>query len=123
MCVRVVKSSQSGMGKTLYKNRVVAKLKSLLHGNTGPGDDSCVDMEDKEPDAGDAGGSDDESVSDGSVENKKHAVHVTVPLYEKWVDTHHVAMTLLCRLPPSTDVSPRLIHLDIAYEVRVHWCN
>ena len=117
--MRVVKSTRSGMGKTLYKNRFVAKLKSMLHGTTYSDDDSSTDVEGTETDDGDDDDSD-EPVSDISVKNRKQAVHVTVPLYEKQVDTHHVADVLLRCLPPSTDQSSRLIHLDIAYEVRLH---
>ncbi|XP_070197743.1 E3 ubiquitin-protein ligase rnf213-alpha-like isoform X2 [Littorina saxatilis] len=89
LCIRVVKSSRSGMGKTLYKKRLVTKLRALL----GEDEDKPNDMEGEK-------------------------LHVTVPLYEKHVDSKDVADTLLQYMPPSCHSHARLIHLDIAYEVQ-----
>ena len=95
--MRVVKSTRSGMGKTLYMKRLVAKLRTSLEED--PDEDS------------------DEDVSVARDEEREENLHVTVPLYEKHVNCSHVAATLLQRLPPSSASRARLIHLDIAYEV------
>ena len=94
------------MGKTLFKKRLVTKLRTLLK------EDDDYDEEDSDEDCDD-GEDDDSAVTD----ERKQSLHVTVPLNEKQVKCHTVAATLLQRLPPSQASSVRLIHLDIAYEV------
>lgn len=104
LCVRVVKSTRSGMGKTLYMTRLVTKLRTLQ-------------KEDLDEDSEEGYGydyNDDSVVRD---KEEEESLHVTVPLYEKHVDCNYVAATLLQHLPPSCASHARLIHLDIAYEV------
>jgi phosphoribosyl-ATP pyrophosphohydrolase len=101
------------MGKTLHKTRLVAKLKRLLRGDEeeekGKEEEEGEEEEEERED-------EDESVF--SEEEEEETFHVTVPLYEKHVNVSLVAATLLERLPPTLYPQPRLIHLDIAYEVR-----
>jgi hypothetical protein len=93
------------MGKTLHKTRLVAKLKRLLRGDEEEEEEEEEEREEE-----------DESVL--SEEEEEETFHVTVPLYEKHVNVSLVAATLLERLPPTLYPQPRLIHLDVAYEVR-----
>ena len=85
------------MGKTLYKKRLVEKLQSNL----------------------DSGSVDEYEEEESYEEESEDVLHVTVPLYEKSVNCCQVASTLLKSFAPSDSSCPKIIHLDIAYEVVV----
>ncbi|XP_076466869.1 E3 ubiquitin-protein ligase rnf213-alpha-like [Babylonia areolata] len=80
LSVRVVKSSRSGVGKTLYKQRVTSRLRRCLPGEQRP-------------------------------------VSITIPLHGRLADTADIAACLLQHTLDPSDVLPRVVHLDISYQV------
>ncbi|XP_070190023.1 E3 ubiquitin-protein ligase rnf213-alpha-like [Littorina saxatilis] len=81
LCVRVVRSKRSGVGKTLYKQRLTAKLKR-------------------------------------TVPRERRPVSITIPLHGRVADTEDMAACLLPHTLHPGDVLPRIVHLDISYEVQ-----
>ncbi|XP_070188878.1 E3 ubiquitin-protein ligase rnf213-alpha-like [Littorina saxatilis] len=81
LCVRVVKSNRSGVGKTLYKQRLTDRLKRNLR-------------------------------------RERRPVSITIPLHGRVADTEDMAACLLPHTLHPGDVLPRIVHLDISYEVQ-----
>ncbi|KAK7465937.1 hypothetical protein BaRGS_00037515, partial [Batillaria attramentaria] len=104
LSVRVVKSTRSGMGKTLYKKRLVAQLRDLLEEVEEEEDEAETDLEV-------------ESDFDDEEQGDLEQYSVTIPLYQKAVKMQHVAAVLLESLPSGSS-EPKLIHMDISYEVQ-----
>ncbi|KAK7488216.1 hypothetical protein BaRGS_00020523, partial [Batillaria attramentaria] len=81
LCVRVVKSNRSGVGKTLYKTRLGDRLKrSLPRGTRG--------------------------------------FSVSIPLHCRVANTPDIATMLLEHTLDPENVLPRVIHIDISYQVQ-----
>ncbi|PVD28712.1 hypothetical protein C0Q70_11306 [Pomacea canaliculata] len=85
LCVRVVKSQRSGVGKTLYKQRLVDQLLKCHPANS---------------------------------QSERSNLSVTIPLHTYRVQTQDVADILLKQTLETGDILPRIIHLDISYEVQ-----
>ena len=85
LCVRVVRSNRSGVGKTLYKQRLTTRLKQNLP-------------------------------------RERRPVSITIPLHGRVALTHDIAACLLKHtLEPGT-ILPRIVHLDISYQVWYGCC-
>ncbi|XP_076466247.1 E3 ubiquitin-protein ligase rnf213-alpha-like [Babylonia areolata] len=80
LSVRVVKSSRSGVGKTLCKQRVTSRLRRCLPGEQRP-------------------------------------VSITIPFHGRLADTADMAACLLQHTLDPSAVLPRVVHLDISYQV------
>ncbi|KAL8581505.1 hypothetical protein ACOMHN_042898 [Nucella lapillus] len=84
LSVRVVKSSRSGVGKTLYKQRLTAQLQQ------------------QRPPRG---------------RRQDQGVSITIPLHGRVADTEEIAACLLQHTLEPATVRPRIVHLDISYQV------
>ncbi|KAL8623379.1 hypothetical protein ACOMHN_065913 [Nucella lapillus] len=87
MCVRVVRSKQSGVGKTLYKRRLESKLKQM----------QCAGRKRRW---------------------RGRVASITIPLHGRTVATADVAACLLQHTLDPTTTQPRILHLDVAYQVQ-----
>ncbi|KAK7107714.1 hypothetical protein V1264_015588 [Littorina saxatilis] len=81
LCVRVVKSNRSGVGKTLYKQRLTTNLQH-------------------------------------NFQQERRPVSITIPLHGRVADTEDMAACLLAHTLHPGDVLPRIVHLDISYQVQ-----
>ena len=80
LSVRVVRSNRSGVGKTLYKQRLSKQLRKRLG-------------------------------------RRKRSVSVSIPLHCRVADMASIAALLLEHTLEPVETLPRIIHLDISYQV------